>query len=217
MMDDENEDSPSQQAQSRGQNKLEFSQPGTGGQAEKPIDKTFMNEDEEIENPHYRVNKESATALDERIKQIEEKRKELEQKMKEQQSENAIESYQKDDKKEILERVKQIYYSLPKKDDEVLKYPLDWDALHELNVIDAVMTKIVSRRVKDILDVEEPSLIRWVLDALKKKPTPQYLKQNLYGVLDDATDGFVVSIWKAMIFENMKFDQQIIKEPFKIY
>lgn len=166
---------------------------------------------------HTQAARQADSALNERLQQIEQKRKIIEAREREDQPENKAEDYQKDDKKEILERVKQIYYSLPKSEDEILKYPLEWNALINLNVIDFVMQKIVSRRVKDILHVEEPSLIRWVIDALKKKPTPQYMKHHLFNVLDEATDGFVVSIWKAMIFENKKIDEKIIDKPFKLY
>lgn len=183
------------------------------------VESTFAQAAEEDydSNVHTQAAKDANDALNERLKQIELKRKEIEDKMKEEQKENSLENYQKEDKKEILEKVKQIYYSLPSNDNDILEYPLNWEALLSLNIIDAVMQKIVSTRVKDILHVEEPSLIRWVLDTLKKKPTPQYIRQHLYNVLDEATDGFVVSIWRAMIFENKKYDQHIITEPFKAY
>lgn len=71
------------------------------------------------------------------------------------------------------------------------------------------MSKIINKRVKSILKVEEPYLVKLAVDTLKKRPSPNYLNQVLYDVLDDATHGFVLSIWKAMVFENKKYDAGI--------
>jgi hypothetical protein len=56
-----------------------------------------------------------------------------------------------------------------------------------------------------------------VLETLKKKKTPKEVRKGLYGILDEETDQFVLSLWKAMIFENMKIDQSITREAFKTY
>jgi hypothetical protein len=60
-------------------------------------------------------------------------------------------------------------------------------------------------------------MYRWVLETLKKKKTPKEVRKGLYGILDEETDQFVLSLWKAMIFENMKIDQSITREAFKTY
>ena len=60
-------------------------------------------------------------------------------------------------------------------------------------------------------------MYRWVLETLKKKKTPKEVRKGLYGILDEETDQFVLSLWKAMIFENMKIDQSITRDAFKTY
>jgi len=179
----------------------------------------FIQPEDEYEDPnvHGRNAKNASGLLNDRLQQIEAKKSEMATRVQEQQKSANLEDYNEEDKKKILNTLKEIYASLPKHDDEILAYPLNWDVLISLNIIDLVMHKIVSKRVKKILHVEEPSLIKWVIDALKKKPVPKFMKTNLYNILDDETDDFVVSIWKAMIFENIKFDKEITKEPFKMY
>jgi hypothetical protein len=183
------------------------------------MNSAFRSAADEEDNSHTELKptKDESNILNEKLKQIQAKKTEMEMRIQAQQKSSNLEDYSEEERQEIIKQLKKIYYSLPKHSDQILDYQLNWDILISFNVIDSVMHKIVSRRVKEILHVEEPSLIKWVIDTLKKKPTPKFMKHNLYNVLDEETSNFVVAIWKAMIFENKKYEQGLIKEPFRLY
>jgi hypothetical protein len=103
--------------------------------------------------------KTESAVLNERLDELEKKRLEIEAREQAHQKQAKLEDYTEEDQKITLEKVKKIYFSLPKDEDKILEYPLNWDVLYELNVIDGVMHRIVSKRVKKILHVEEPGLI----------------------------------------------------------
>ena len=183
------------------------------------MDNAFGGAADEDDHSHAELQptKAESNVLNEKLREIQAKKTEMEMRIQAHQKSSNLEDYSEEERQEIIKQLKDIYYSLPKHSEEIFEYPLDWEILISLNVIDAVIHRIVCKRVKEILHVEEPALIKWVIDTLKKKPTPKFIQHNLYGVLDEETSKFVVAIWKAMIFENKKYDQGLIKEPFRLY
>lgn len=159
----------------------------------------------------------TASALSERLVQIEEMRKQNEIKQLEEKKSMEISSINLVDKEQVIKKLKELYFSIPKKPEGLFDYPLNWDILISFNIIDVVMQRIITKRVKEILNVEEPHFIRFLVNLLKKKPTPQYLNQNLSKVLQDATEGFVIAIWRALVFENKKYEAGIITERLRRY
>lgn len=127
-------------------------------QPERTVAPVFNEAANEETSQTHALKTESAV-LNERLDELEQKRKVNEAREQAQQKQAKLEDFTEEDQKVILEKVKQIYYSLPKDKDKILEYPLNWDVLYELNVIDGVMHRIVSKRVKKILHVEEPGLI----------------------------------------------------------
>jgi hypothetical protein len=127
-------------------------------QPERTVAPVFNEAANEETSQTHALKTESAV-LNERLDELEQKRKVNEAREQAQQKQAKLEDFTEEDQKVVLEKVKQIYYSLPKDKDKILEYPLNWDVLYELNVIDGVMHRIVSKRVKKILHVEEPGLI----------------------------------------------------------
>lgn len=187
-------------------------------QAPAPIVNVLNQGSEDEEKALEKLQKNvSNSALSERLVQIEEMRKQNEIKQLEEKKSMEISSINLVDKEQVIKKLKELYFSIPKKPEGLFDYPLNWDILISFNVIDIVMQRIITKRVKEILNVEEPHFIRFLVDLLKKKPTPQYLNQNLSKVLDEATEGFVISIWRALVFENKKYEAGILTERLKRY
>lgn len=168
-----------------------------------------------LENPNGTSSpKANMEALNQSLKQLEAKRKEIEELEKAKTKESKVKVYTEEDRKELIEKVKKIYKELPSSPSHILEYPINWEGLIHFNVIDVVIYRIIAKRVKDILKVEEQNLIKYVVEQLKKRIKAKELKKGLHSVLDDEAGEFVVSVWKAMIYECKKIDQGIITEPF---
>ena len=50
--------------------------------------------------------------------------------------------YTDENKKEVIKALKDIYYSLPKDENELYAYPMNWGVLIEFNIIDIVINKV---------------------------------------------------------------------------
>mmetsp|Transcript_3194 Transcript_3194/g.2912 ORF Transcript_3194/g.2912 Transcript_3194/m.2912 type:complete len:537 (-) Transcript_3194:45-1655(-) len=170
---------------------------------------------EDIEGPATLLKTEDST-LNENLAFLEQKRKQIEEEAAKKKQE-AEQQYEEEDREELIKKLKEIYQSLPKKDDEILAFNLNWDGLISLNVIEVIIRKIIGRRVKEILNVEEENLIQFVIEELKKKVQPKDLKKKLKKVLDEEAGQFVTNVWRAMIFESIKIEKDIIRVPFALY
>jgi len=66
----------------------------------------------------------------------------------------------------LLEKSKLLYVKLPKLKEAVFSYPLNWNSLFNLDVIEKVGRPWIAKKVKEYLGVEEASVISHLIKVL---------------------------------------------------
>ncbi|KAI8640222.1 hypothetical protein BD408DRAFT_445340 [Parasitella parasitica] len=102
---------------------------------------------------------------------------------------------------ERARRVKELIDSIPSSQEELWKYTVKWDELNE-NLIDTKLHPFVSKKIVDLLGMEEDDLVKFVLQFIRERKGPDELVSELEGALDEDAPVFVMKLWRALIFET---------------
>ncbi|KAL9552128.1 hypothetical protein MBANPS3_003935 [Mucor bainieri] len=98
-------------------------------------------------------------------------------------------------------RVKQLIDSIPSSQEDLWKYAVKWDELNE-ELIETKLLPFVSKKIVDLLGMEEDDLVKFVLQFIREKKGPDELVSELEGALDEDALVFVMKLWRALIFET---------------
>ena len=99
---------------------------------------------------------------------------------------------------------------LPKEQQEIFAYAIDWDAVQKFEVVQRIARPWVAKKIKEYLGVEEPGMIRLVVELLETgQCTPDTLLQKVQSILDDVSEIFVKKLWQVLIFEQLKIEAGI--------
>jgi len=110
-----------------------------------------------------------------------------------------------------LEKSKQLYKVLPKHKSDVFSFQLNWTALYKHEVVEKVCRPWLQKKVKEYLGSEEQHFIQSIVKLLNQKPTASQMKSHVKDILDKAAEEFVMKLWQALIFENMKIDEGLYR------
>ncbi|CAO3650543.1 unnamed protein product [Mucor fragilis] len=98
-------------------------------------------------------------------------------------------------------RVKQLIDSIPSSQEDLWKYTVKWDELNE-DLIETKLHPFVSKKIVDLLGMEEDDLVKFVLQFIRERKGPDELVSELEGALDEDALVFVMKLWRALIFET---------------
>ncbi|KAI8081860.1 uncharacterized protein B0P05DRAFT_636759 [Gilbertella persicaria] len=98
-------------------------------------------------------------------------------------------------------RVKDLIDSIPSSQAELWEYHVKWDELTE-ELIETKLHPFVSKKIMDLLGMEEEDLVNYVLQFIREKKGPNELVSELEGALDEDALVFVMKLWRALIFET---------------
>ncbi|KAG1113774.1 hypothetical protein G6F42_014371 [Rhizopus arrhizus] len=98
-------------------------------------------------------------------------------------------------------RVKDLIDSIPSSQEDLWKYSVKWDELNE-DLIETKLHPFVSKKIVDLLGMEEDDLVKFVLQFIREKKGPDELVSELEGALDEDALVFVMKLWRAVIFET---------------
>ena len=127
------------------------------------------------------------------------------QKLEQVQEQKAAIKVNPEQEKLKLQKAKEIYLSLPKGKEEILKYTLDFAAMQALNLLERVVRPWVAKKIKELLGVEEQAMINLVVGHLKSgHATSDSLMTKVGGILDEDSEQFVLKLWQVLLFEHFK-------------
>ncbi|CAO3673690.1 unnamed protein product [Rhizopus stolonifer] len=96
--------------------------------------------------------------------------------------------------------VKRLIDSIPSSQNELWNYRVKWEELDE-NLIEQKLRPFVSKKIFELLGMEEEDLVNFVLKFIREKKGPNELVSELEGALDEDAQVFVMKLWRALIFE----------------
>ncbi|KAI9339135.1 hypothetical protein BD770DRAFT_448242 [Pilaira anomala] len=102
---------------------------------------------------------------------------------------------------ERAKKVKELIGSIPSSQSDLWAYTIKWDELDQ-DLIESKLHPFVSKKIVDLLGMEEEDLVTFVLDFIRKRKGPDELVSELEGALDEDALVFVMKLWRALIFET---------------
>lgn len=63
----------------------------------------------------------------------------------------------------------------------------------------------ISKKIKDLLGVEEPSLVDFVVDKLRERSPAAKVFEELHAIVDEEAGPFVLKLYRMVIYETEKY------------
>lgn len=105
---------------------------------------------------------------------------------------------------ERARKVKDLITSIPSSQTDLWAYPVKWDELNQ-HLIDTKLHPFVSKKIVELLGMEEDDLVNFVLDFIKKRKGPDELVTELEGVsfycsIDNLYSYTFFRLWMKMLW-----------------
>ncbi len=112
--------------------------------------------------------------------------------------------------KHKVELAKQIYSKIPSRKVDLFKFPINWEVMEKHSVLEKKLRPWVMKRIKEYLGTEEESVTNLIMKKVKKKCPPQEIEDATGTFLLSEAEGFVMKMWKILVFEQLKAENSII-------
>ncbi|KAG0025916.1 hypothetical protein BGZ82_009737 [Podila clonocystis] len=109
-----------------------------------------------------------------------------------------------EDKKRREQQIKDLIQSIPADAQGLWSWPIQWQYLTADNesILKGKIQPFVSKKVVELLGVQEDELTGFVVEHIRKKQPPQELVDELRNALDNDADVLVMKTWRMLIFET---------------
>merc|ERR1719265_427456 len=105
-----------------------------------------------------------------------------------------------EEKKKQQEKMKALIAQIPSDKKDIFAYPIDWDIVASSSIVDKKLRPWVKKKVVEYLGAEEDAMIEFIIRKVESKAKPEDIFRELEGFLDDEAEGFVVKMWRMLIF-----------------
>lgn len=92
---------------------------------------------------------------------------------------------------------------VPTEKEELFAFDLDYEVIKEHRIVEKKMREWVSKKVKEYLGEEEPSLTKFILEKIMSRTPVADIQEQLAFVLDAEAEVFVVNLWRKLIYEQL--------------
>lgn len=93
--------------------------------------------------------------------------------------------------------------TIPTSKEGVFRYAIKWDA-YESGTLGPNISKWVSKKIYELLGVEEPTLVNFIMGKLDDHFSPKNMMEELGMVLDEEAETFVIKLYRMVIYETEK-------------
>ncbi|XP_044541375.1 RNA-binding protein 25-like [Gracilinanus agilis] len=99
------------------------------------------------------------------------------------------------------ERIKSLIEKIPRAKSELFAYPLDW------SIVDSTLMKHqirpwINKKIIEYVGEEEAVLVDFVCSKVMAHSSPQSILDDVAIVLDEEAEGFIVKMWRLLIYET---------------
>lgn len=97
--------------------------------------------------------------------------------------------------------IRELIEKIPKARDEIFEYPVKWEYLDE-PMIDSRIRPWIAKKVLNYIGEDEPALVSFICDCIKKHSDPKKLVLDLSMVFDEESESFITKMWRLIIYET---------------
>jgi len=102
---------------------------------------------------------------------------------------------------ERKKRIKELIDSIPASQEGLWNWDIKWKEL-DSDTVEKKLRPFVSKKIVELLGVQEDELTQFVLDFIRKHQPPSALVKELEVALDEEAGMFVMKLWRMIIFET---------------
>jgi len=99
---------------------------------------------------------------------------------------------------------KELVSYIPKDQEKLFQYPIDWELVEKNDLVEKVMRVWIDARIQEYLGEQEADLTNFAVGLLAHHIPPKDIKSEMEMVLVEDAEGFVVKMWRRIIFESLK-------------
>merc|ERR1719316_233161 len=100
--------------------------------------------------------------------------------------------------------MRSLIQKVPTDKEKAFAYDIDWEMVHEHDIIEKKLRPWVRKKVIEYLGAEESGMIEFIMRKVKNQNKPQTILQELEGFLDDEAENFTLKMWRMLIFEVLR-------------
>jgi len=104
---------------------------------------------------------------------------------------------------------KELVHYIPRDQSKLLKYTIDWKLIDENDLVEKTMRGWIDARIQEYLGEEEADLTNFAVGLLAHHIPPKDIIAEMEMVLVEDAEGFVVKMWRRLIFESLKIKYTI--------
>jgi len=104
---------------------------------------------------------------------------------------------------------KQLVSYIPKDQETLFQYTIDWDLVEKNDIVEKVMRVWIDARIQEYLGEKEADLTNFAVGLLAHRIPPKDIISEMEMVLVEDAEGFVVKMWRRIIFESLKVKYMI--------
>lgn len=93
---------------------------------------------------------------------------------------------------------------IPSKKEDVFGYPINWALFDQAELAEKRLKPWISKKIVEYLGEEEMELLQVIVNKLKEHSSPTDILSQLSIVFDEETEGFVLKLWRLIIFELLR-------------
>jgi len=113
--------------------------------------------------------------------------------------------------KRHVQMAKKIYEEIPIRKSELYKYPLNWEILMKIDIVEKKLKSWITKQTIEYLGVEEHKIINLIARKVVKGDPPQQIEDKLETFLREEAEVFVMKMWKFLVFEQLKVERGLVK------
>ncbi|CAO3594104.1 unnamed protein product [Absidia cylindrospora] len=125
-----------------------------------------------------------------------------------QDGDNGVATGEPASEEERNKRIKELIASIPSSEDDLWAWNIRWDVLND-TLIAEKLGPFVSKKIVELVGVEEEELASFILESIKKQTPPLDLVKELEMTLDEDALVFVMKLWRTIIFETERIARHL--------
>lgn len=102
------------------------------------------------------------------------------------------------------DEMRRLIQQVPTDKAKAFAFPIDWQAVHDHNIIEKKLRPWVKKKVTEYLGAEESGMIDFIIRKVNAHTTPKDLLAELEGFLDEEAENFTLKMWRMLIFEVLR-------------
>lgn len=102
------------------------------------------------------------------------------------------------------DEMKRLIQQVPTDKVKAFAFEIDWQAVHDHNIIEKKLRPWVKKKVTEYLGAEEQGMIEFIMRKVTAHTSPEVILRELEGFLDEEAENFTLKMWRMLIFEVLR-------------